>query len=489
MDKITDLRDFIALLEQRGELIRITEPVSRDLEITEIVDRTVKAGGPALLFTNVTGYRTPLAINLLGTERRMAWALGAESLEEVADRVEALIRTAPPADWKEKLRLLPKLAGLTKALPKTVSRAPCQEVVLAGDDINLDVMPAQLCWPGDGGRYITQTQVFTRDPATGERNVGMYRVQIFDRDTCGMHWQTHKVGAQHHRSAEERGARIEAAIALGGHPAMIYSASAPLPEGLDECLLAGFLAGRPIELVQAKTVDLLVPAEAEYVIEGYLDPGERRLEGPFGDHTGYYSLAEDYPVLHVTAITHRRDPVYPSIVVGPPLQEDGPMGKATERIFLPLIRAQFPEIVDMHLPVEGVFHNLALVAIKKRYPGHARKIMQAIWGTGQLMFSKVVIVVDDDVDVQNLAEVVWRVTANIDPKRDAVFADGITDVLDHDSDRIGLSGKMGIDATRKWPEEGFPREWPEVLRMDESVRSQVDEMWPRLGIHLPGRED
>ena len=485
MKAVKNLRDFIALIEERGELVRITEAVSRDLEITEIADRTVKAGGPALLFENVAGYRTPLLINLFGTDARMAWALGSESLEEAAGRIDDVIKTAPPGNLAEKLKMLPKLAGLAKILPRTVNKAPCQDVVLTGDDINLDLIPAQLCWPDDGGHYLTQTQVFTKDPATGVRNVGMYRVQIFDRRTCGMHWQVHKVGAQHHREAEERAERIPVAIALGGHPAMIYSASAPLPEGIDECVLAGFLAGAPIELAKARSQDIEVPAEAEYVIEGYVEPGERRLEGPFGDHTGYYSLAEQYPVLHVTAITHRADPIYPSIVVGPPVQEDGPMGKATERLFLPLLRTQFPEIVDMHLPVEGVFHNIAIISIKKRYAGHARKMMQAIWGTGQLMFTKIVIVVDEDVDVQNLPEVVWRVTANIDPKRDAVFADGITDVLDHASDLIGLSGKLGFDATRKWPEEGFTREWPEVLVMDEAVKRRVDEIWPKLGIDLP----
>ena len=482
-----NLRDFIALLEERGELVRIKEQVSRDLEITEITERVVRAGGPALLFENVLGYGTPLAINLLGTERRMAWSLGCESLAEAEARMEEVIRIAPPGDWVEKLKLLPKIASLAKCLPKTVRSGACQDVLLTGDDINLDLIPAQLCWPDDGGHYLTQTQVFTKDPVTGARNVGMYRVQIFDRNTCGMHWQMHKVGAQHHREAESRGERVEVAVVLGGHPAMIYSASAPLPEGVDECMLAGFLAGHGIEMVQAKTIDMLVPAEAEYVIEGYVEPGERRMEGPFGDHTGYYSLAEMYPVLHVTAITHRRNPIYPSIIVGPPPQEDGPMGKATERLFLPLLKMQFPELVDMHLPVEGVFHNIAIISIRKRYPGHARKMMQAIWGTGQLMFTKIVIVVDDDVNVQNLAEVVWRVTANIDPKRDAVFADGITDVLDHASDRIGVSGKLGIDATRKWKEEGFDREWPEVLTMTPDVKRRVDQIWDRLGIDRPAK--
>ena len=486
MPTFKNLRDYIAFLEQQGELVRITEPVSRDLEITEIADRTVKAGGPALLFTNVIGYETPLVINLFGTDRRMAWALGSDCLEEAAQRIEDVVKMAPPGTIIEKLKMIPRLAGLAgKVLPKTVTKAPCQDVVLTGDDINLDLIPAQLCWPDDGGHYLTQTQVFTKDPVHGHRNVGMYRVQVFDKNTCGMHWQTHKVGAQHHREAEERSERIEVAIAFGGHPAMIYSASAPLPEGIDECMLAGFLAGHPMELVKGKTVDIEVPAEAEYIVEGYVEPGERRMEGPFGDHTGYYSLAEMYPVLHVTAITHRANPIYPSIVVGPPVQEDGPMGKATERLFLPLLKTQFPELVDMHLPVEGVFHNIAIISIKKRYPGHARKMMQAIWGTGQLMFTKIVIVVDDDVNVHDMAEVTWRVTANIDPKRDAVFADGITDVLDHASDVIGLSGKLGFDATRKWPEEGFPREWPEVLEMPAEVKARIDSIWPKLGIDLP----
>ncbi|MCB9516529.1 MAG: menaquinone biosynthesis decarboxylase [Candidatus Latescibacteria bacterium] len=486
MPEFKNLRDYIAFLESKGELLRIGEPVSRDLEITEIALRTVRAGGPALLFERVEGFDTPLVINLFGTDQRMAWALGGETLAEAAARIEAMVHLAPPGSIRDKLAMLPTLAGMARILPKTVGRGASQERVFTGDDVNLENIPAQLCWPGDGGHYLTQTQIFTKDPATGARNVGMYRVQIFDRNTCGMHWQMHKVGAQHHREAEARGERVPVAVVFGGHPAMIYAASAPLPEGIDECLLAGFLARRPIELVKAKTVDLLVPAEAEFVIEGYVEPGERRLEGPFGDHTGYYSLAEMYPVLHVTAVTQRADAIYPSIVVGPPPQEDGPMGKATERLFLPLIKTQFPEIVDMHLPVEGVFHNIALISIRKRYPGHARKMMQAIWGTGQLAFSKIVIVVDEDVDVQNLPEVVWRVTANIDPKRDAVFADGITDVLDHAADVIGLGGKLGLDATRKWPEEGFAREWPEVLSMDEATRARVDALWPKLGIRLPG---
>jgi len=484
MESFKNLRDFIGYLESRGELVRVREPVDRDLEITEIVDRAVKAGGPALLFEKVKGFETPLAINLFGTDRRMAWALGAESLDEAAARVAEAVEMAPPGDWREKLRQLAKLASLGRILPRKVSRGACQDVIVTGEEVDLNLLPAQLCWPEDGGRYITQTQVISRDPETGARNVGMYRVQIFDGKTCGMHWQMHKVGAQHHREAEARGERAEVAVALGGHPAMIYAASAPLPEGVDEALLAGFLANAPIEMVPAVSVDLEVPAEAEYVIEGYVEPGERRMEGPFGDHTGYYSLADMYPVMHVTAITHRRHPIYPSIVVGPPVQEDGPMGKATERLFLPLLKLQFPELVDMHLPVEGVFHNVAILSIRKRYPGHARKMMSSLWGTGQLAFTKIVIVVDEDVDVKNNAEVFWRVTANIDPKRDTVFAEGIADVLDHASDRMGLSGKMGIDATRKWPEEGFTREWPEVLKMDPAVKARIDEIWTRLGIPL-----
>jgi len=482
-----NLRDFLALLETRGELARVREPVSRDLEITEIVDRTVKAGGPALLFENVTDCTIPLAINLFGTESRMAAALGVAALDDLGARVEALLASAPAGDWRSRLRALPRLAELNRALPRTVSRAPCQEVVLRGDEADLGILPAQLCWPADGGRYLTATQVVTRSPETGARNTGMYRVQIFDARTCAMHWQMHKGGAAHLREAEARGEELPVAVALGGHPALAYAASAPLPEGLDEALLAGYLAGRPVELVKGATVDLLVPAEAEIVVEGVVRPGERRREGPFGDHTGYYSLADDYPVMHVTAVTHRRDPIYPSIVVGPPPMEDAPMGKATERLFLPLIRLQLPEVLDIHLPVEGGFHNIALVRIRKGYPGHARKVMQAIWGLGQLMFSKVVVVVDEDVDVQDLRETVWRVAANIDPGRDLVFAEGIADVLEHASDRLGLGGKLGIDATRKWPEEGFPREWPEVLAMDPDVKARVDAIWDRLGITLPGR--
>ncbi len=481
------LRQFVSFLEERRELVRIKEQVRSELEITEITDRVTKGGGPALLFENViqtNGEKAkfPLLINMYGTWRRMAWSLGVEEVEEIAREIETLIKTEPPSSFLDKLRMLPRLAKIGSYLPKNVSgKGACQEVVAEPD---LTILPYLKCWPGDGGPYITLPTVFTKDPETGIRNVGTYRMQVFDRKTTGMHWQIHKGGALHYQ--KYKGQKMPVAVCLGGDPVLLYAATAPMPDNMDELILAGFLRKRAVELVKCKTIDLEVPSDVDFVIEGYVDPSESLVrEGPFGDHTGYYSLADDYPLFHVTAITHRRDPIYPTTIVGPPIQEDDFLGKASERIFLPLIRATFPEVRDMHLPFETCFHNLVIVSIKKQYPGHAKKIMHSFWGTGQLVFSKCIIVVDEDVNVQDLREVAWKVSNNIDAKRDIIFAEGPVDALDHASDTFAYGSKMGIDATRKWKEEGFRREWPEVIRMSPEVKKRIDEIWGKLGIHVP----
>jgi len=480
------LKQFVSFLEERKELVRITEPVKADLEITEITDRVTKAGGPALLFENVVqvdGRRSqfPLLINAYGTWKRMAWSLGVEDVEDIAREIDGLIKTTPPSSFLEKLRLLPKLAKIGSYLPKVVSRGPCQDVVMSEPD--LTILPYLKCWPDDGGPYITLPIVITKHPDTNIRNVGTYRMQIFDRKTTGMHWQIHKGGALHFQRSKELQRKIPTAVCLGGDPVLLYSATAPMPDNFDELLLAGFIRKKPVELVKCKTIDMEVPADCDFVIEGYVDPNEPLVrEGPFGDHTGYYSLADDYPNFHVTAITHRKDPIYPTTIVGPPLQEDGFLGKATERIFLPLVKMTFPEIRDMHFPIETCFHNLAIVSIKKQYPGHAKKIMHSFWGTGQLMFTKCLIVVDEDVNVQDLREVAWRVSNNIDAKRDIIFAEGPVDALDHAAEQFAYGSKMGIDATKKWREEGFQREWPEVVRMSPAVKKRIDDIWGKLGI-------
>ena len=480
------LRQFVSFLEERKELVRIKEPVKADLEITEITDRVTKSGGPALLFENVIkvdGRRSqfPLLINTYGTWKRMAWALGVEDVEEIARELEALIKTEPPSGLMDKLRMLPKLAKIGSYFPKTVSKGACQEVALPEPD--LSIIPYIKCWPDDGGPYITFPVVITKDPDTGIRNVGTYRMQVFDKKTAGMHWQIHKGGSKHFQRYRELKQKIPVAVCLGGDPVLGYAATAPMPDNFDELLLAGFIRKKAVELVKCKTIDLEVPADCDFVIEGYVDPLAPLVkEGPFGDHTGYYSLADDYPLFHVTAITHRKEPIYPTIIVGPPIQEDGCLGKATERIFLPLIKATFPEIRDMHLPIETCFHNLIIVSIKKQYPGHAKKIMHSFWGTGQLMFSKCIIVVDEDVNVQDLKEVAWRVSNNIDARRDVIFAEGPVDALDHAAEQFAYGSKMGIDATRKWKEEGFQREWPEVVKMSPEVKKRVDELWNKLGI-------
>ncbi|HPP75365.1 MAG TPA: menaquinone biosynthesis decarboxylase [Armatimonadota bacterium] len=477
-----DLREFVARLESAGELKRIRMPFSPELEITEVADRAMKCGGPALLIEQPTGFDIPVLINAFGSKRRMAMALGVEDIDEAARRIEELVKMEVPEGFIGKLKMLPSLVKLSASFPKSVKSGICQEVILRGDEASLDRFPILKCWPGDGGRFITLPVVFTKDPETGTRNVGMYRMHVYDGQTTGMHWHAHKVGARHYTGYERMGRRMEVAVALGGDPAITYSATAPLPEDIDEMIFAGFLRQKPVEMVKCVSIDLEVPADSEIVIEGYVEPGERRMEGPFGDHTGYYSLADEYPVFHVTAITHRKDPIYPATIVGKPPMEDCWLAKATERIFLPLIKTQIPELVDMNLPVEGVFHNLAVVSIRKRYPGHARKVMHALWGMGQMSFTKIIIVVDEHVNVQDMHEVLWRLGNNIDPERDVCFVQGPVDVLNHASPVANFGSKMGIDATKKLPEEGMPREWPPDIEMHPAVKAKIDGLWKELGI-------
>ncbi|MDO8461520.1 MAG: menaquinone biosynthesis decarboxylase [Deltaproteobacteria bacterium] len=480
------LIDFVKFLESKKQLVRISEPVRAELELTEIADRVVKNQGPALLFENVIqkdGQKSkfPVLMNMYGSWQRMAWALGVDNVEEIARQIEELLKTQPPSTFLDKLKKLPELIQLASFLPKEVSRGSCQEVVINPPD--LSCLPIPKCWPQDGGPYITLGNVITRDPESGVRNVGLYRIQVLGKDKVAMHWQIHKVGSKHYQKYKEIKKPIDVAIFLGGDPVLTYTGSAPLPDAMDEILFAGFLRKKGVEMVKCKTVNLEVPADADFVIEGTIDPTEPLVkEGPFGDHTGYYSLADDYPLLRVTAITHRKEAIFPSTIVGPPPMEDAFIGKATERIFLPLIRTTFPEIVDMHLPVEGAFHNLAIVAIKKQYPGHARKIMHSLWGTGQLMFTKCAIVVDHDVDVQNLKEVTWHLLANLDPKRDILFSEGTTDALDHASPTFAYGSKIGIDGTRKWKDEPGCREWPDVIQMNLEVKQRIDSIWSKLGL-------
>jgi 4-hydroxy-3-polyprenylbenzoate decarboxylase len=481
-----DLREFIRLLEGRGLLKRIKTEVSPELEITEIVDRVVKRGGPALLFENVKGYDIPVFINAFGTLERMALALDSENLDQVGRRLYRYLEMEPPRGLWEGIKMLPRLKEISSYGPSLVKGGPCKEFILK-KNFSLEKFPVLKCWPGDGGRFITMPLVFTRNPDTGKQNVGMYRMQVFDAKTTGMHWHIHKHGARDLKTSAERGERLEVAVAIGADPAVVYAATAPLPEGIEEMLFAGFLRKKPVELVRCETVDLKVPAHAEIVLEGYVDPGEQGLEGPFGDHTGYYSLADYFPVFHITCITHRENPVYHATVVGKPPMEDAYLGKATERIFLPFLRMQLPEIVDLNLPIEGIFHNLAIVSIKKRYPGHAKKVMFALWGMGQMMFTKTIIVVDDDVDVQNLGEVLWAASTRIDPARDIVIIDRApTDTLDHASLLPNLGSKMGIDATKKGREEGS-REWPDRAEMSSEVKEMVDKKWGSYGIYFSDR--
>ena len=478
-----DLREFVKVLEKHGELKRIRTRVSSDQEITEITDRVSKRGGPALLFENVDDGSIPVLINALGSRRRMELALEVDSVEDVAARLTEWLDFKSPQGLIEKVKMLPKLAELGKYFPRDVKSGPCQDIVRREGEFSLLDWPILKCWEADGGRFITFPMVFTRNPRTGKRNCGMYRMQIFDEKTTAMHWQIHKHGAAHHRDLEKRGAeRMEVAVAIGADPVTNFGAAMPLPDDLDEMIFASFLREKPIDMVRCVSVDLEVPAHAELVLEGYVDPAERRTEGPFGDHTGFYTLEEPYPVFHVTALTHRRNPIYQTTIVGRPPMEDCWMGWAITRITLPVLKRQLPEIVDMNLPFEGVFHNLMLVSIRKQYPGHARKIMNAFWGLGQAMFTKCIVIVDDDVNVQDPAEVVWKVLNNIDPERDIQFMFGPIDVLDHSARQMGFGSKMGIDGTRKWKNEGFDRPWPKENRTSDDAKRAVDKIWKSLGL-------
>ncbi len=509
-----DFQHFLDVLDSKGELRRIREPISPNLEITEIADRVMKKNGPALLFENVVGpphrlgtpnprsaimgeasihtaspstdvrYSMPVAINTLGSERRMAMALSCESFEEHADRLRALLKPEVPSGKLEALKKLPHLLGEIKNVPpKTVNKGICQEVVMMGDDVDLTKLPILTCWPEDGGPFVTLPLVFTHDPNTGKRNVGMYRIQLYDRNTTGMHWQMHKTGMRHMEDAGAKQRRIDVAVCLGGDPCYAFTAISPLPPGIDEMLFAGFLRRENVWMVPCKTVDLKVPADCEIVLEGYVDPSERRLEGPFGDHTGYYSLAGDFPVFHVQCVTMREKPMYPATIVGIPPMEDGWMGKAVERIFMPLIQLTVPEIVDMNLPVDACFHNVAFIAIRKKFPGHAYKVMNAVWGLGQLSFTKMVFIFDEDTNVQDIGEVLFRLGANCDPGRDVLVSRGPVDQLDHASMAEGFGGKIGFDCTHKWPgENGFSRDYPKLIRMSDDVRTKIDGLWDRLGL-------
>ena len=490
---LDSLQEFIAAIDKMGELVRVKEPVRAHLEIAEIADRCMKSadGGPALLFEHVileNGQKSeyPVAINLYGSMKRMCLGLGVENLDEIGGRISEMLNLQVPDGLLGKLSMLPKLAEASKFPPRTRGgKGTCQEIIWKGDEIDLDKIPFLTTWPKDGGRYITLPMVITEDPIKGLRNVGMYRVQVQGKRELAMHWQRHKTGAHHWRELAAAGKKMEVAIAVGADPASLYSASAPLPPAIDEFIFAGFLRKSPVELVKGVTVDLEVPAEAEFVIEGYIDPAEPLVtEGPFGDHTGYYSLADLYPRVHVTAVTMRKKPVYACTLVGRPPMEDYYLGHATERIFLPLLRLTTPEVVDYHMPACGIFHNLVFVSIDKQYPGQAYKVMNALWGAGLMSLAKVLVIVDKDVNVRDANEVGWIVLNNIDPERDVRFTKGPVDVLDHASQYFSFGTKMGIDGTRKWKDEGFTREWPELITMDHATRARVDALWPKLGIKL-----
>ena len=474
-----DLREFIERLEAENELARIRHEVSPILEMTEIADRAVKGGGKALLFENPKGYDIPVLMNAFGTEKRMKMALEVERFEEIGERLVELTKFKPES-LLDGIKGLGMFKDFMSFMPKKVKKGACKEVIM--DEPNLDKFPILQCWPKDAGRFITFPVVITKDPETEELNAGMYRMQVYDSKTTGMHWQIHKHGALHLKKLAQKGEnKLEVAVAIGVDPAVLYASTAPLPENLSEFMFAGFIRKERVKMVECETVDLLVPANAEIVLEGYVKVDELRIEGPFGDHTGYYTPPEQYPVFHITCITHREDPIYHATVVGKPPMEDAWLGKATERIFLPLIKMIHPEIVDINLPIEACFHNLAVVSIKKRYPGHAKKVMFALWSMGMLSLTKIVIVVDDDVNIHNMREVIWAVTSRFDPARDVVIIpDSPIDALDHSTYKPSLGGKLGIDATKKWKEEGYEREWPEVVEMSEDVKKRVDAIWDEL---------
>jgi 4-hydroxy-3-polyprenylbenzoate decarboxylase len=486
-----DLREFVAKLEKEGELKRVRAEVDPVLEITEVAQRVARSKtrpaqsvGPALLFEKPKGSRVPLLINTFGSVRRMELAFHVDKLEDVAARIQGFLKMETPQGLFDKIKMLPKLAELGSFFPKSVKSGVCKEIIRKGADVNLLEFPILKCWPQDGGRFITFPLVFTKNPETGKRNVGMYRMQVYDGRTTAMHWQTQKHGAEHFRRARAANpeGKIAVAVAIGADPATALAGMLPIPPDLDEMMFSGFLRREPVEMVQCETCDLEVPANAEIILEGYVNLGEMRVEGPFGDHTGFYSLEGEYPVFHVECITHRKDPIYLTTVVGPPPQEDFFMGYAVERVFLPVMKMQYPEIADVAMPAEGIFHNLMIVAIRKSYPGHARKIMNAIWSLGQAMFTKVIVVVDHDVDVHNYSEVAWKALCAIDPERDVQFNLGPADTLDHASRIQDFGSKMGIDATRKWATEGFARPWPDEIVMDAGTKARIDSLWKSFGL-------
>ena len=482
MKAYKNLQEFIEVLEKEGELLRIKEEVSPELEITEITDRICKRRGPAIFFEKVSGHKIPVVTNLFGSYKRICLAFGVNNLDDLAKEILSFLEFKEIKGFFDKLKLVPKFLKLKNLFPKIVDKAPCQEIVWEGEEVDLYKLPILKCWPKDGGPFITLPCVITKDPETGERNVGMYRMQVFDKNTTGMHWQIHKVGAKHYRKAEKRGERLPVVVAIGPDPAVIYSATSPVPEDIDEFILAGFLRGKPVELVKCLTVPLEVPAESQIVLEGYVEPFERKLEGPFGDHTGYYTPPDYYPVFKITCITIRKDAIYPATIVGKPPQEDYYLGKLTERLFLPILKKTLPEIVDINLPGEGVFHNLAFVSIDKQYPGHAFKVASALWGLGQMMFVKIIVVLDKEVNVHDISEVLFYMSGNVDPARDVMIVKGPVDALDHASPYPAFGSKMCIDATKKWKEEGFQREWPEEITMDEEIKRKIDKLWQKLNI-------
>lgn len=478
-----DLRSFIKVLEEAGELKRVSVEVDPVYEITEITDRISKEHGPAILFENTKGSDYSLVINMFGSEKRMCMALELDDLDELGRRMMSLFEKNVPKSMMDKVKSLSTITELTSIFPKYVKKGVCKEVILKGDDVDITKFPVLKCWPDDGGKFITLPCVFTKDPINGERNCGMYRMQVYDGKTTGMHWHKHHTGADHLRKAKELGLdRLEVAVVLGADPSITYSATAPMPEGIDEMLLAGYIRKKSVELIKCETVDLEVPANSEIVLEGYVLVDELRWEGPFGDHTGYYSLAGDYPVFHITCITHRKDPIYPATIVGKPPMEDCYLAKATERIFLPLLRKQNPEVVDMRLPFEGVFHNILFISIDKKYPMHAHKIMNYIWGTGQLMFTKMIVVLDKDIDIHNTSEVLFRLGNNVDWQRDVSIVQGPVDALDHSSPNAHWGHKIGIDATKKLPSEGHHREWPTDIEMSDNVKELVEKRWKEYGL-------
>lgn len=474
-----DLQEFMQLLEEKKLLKRIRTEVDSNLEITEVVDRVSKSYGPALLFEKVKGSPYPVLINTFGTYERMNLALEVNHLDDIAKQISNFIDMSGYFGIMNKIKSVPKLARLAKVFPQKVLSAPCQEVV---EEPDLTKLPVLKCWPEDGGPFMTLPLVITKDPETGMQNMGMYRLQVYDEKTTGMHWHLHKDGREIYEKYKKLGGKMPVSVALGADPATIYAATAPLPKEIDEMVFAGYLRNRPLEIVKCKTNDVYVPASAEFILEGYVDIGELREEGPFGNHTGYYSQKDLYPVFHVTCVTRKKNPVYPATIVGKPPMEDCYLGKATERIFLPLLKIQLPDIIDMNSPIEGVFHNCVIVSIKKRYPGQARKVMHAMWGIGRMMYTKMIIVVDEHVSPHDLSTVAWKVFNNIDAARDIVIVDGPLDALDHASPLPHFGHKMGIDATKKWPSEGHTREWPSDIEMSEEIKEQVNRRWNEYGI-------